>query len=70
MRSSTRTLVFRRHSCYYAELRPLVWHGIITANQANLSAGVEGLDRNFSCIRDRLCSIFAFRNVFTRHHTH
>ena len=42
MRSSTRTLVFRCHSCYYAELRPLVWHGIITANQANLSAGVAG----------------------------
>ena len=42
MRPSTRTLVFRQHSCFFGETPSSRWHGLLSTTQRDIWGGVHG----------------------------
>ena len=42
MRPSTRTLVFRQHSCFFGETPSSRWHGLFSTTQRDIWGGIHG----------------------------
>ena len=70
MRPSTRTLIFRQHSCVFGMTRASRWHGLLSSTQQDVLGGLLGWIVSFRVYVTATIPAPPSRDVSVRHHAY